>query len=790
VRWAIVIGIDEYGGQPPTLQSAVSDAVAFRRWLIETAGLESERITLLLGRPLIDGDHVDGELPATRDTVFNAIGELMAKSEGSGESLWFFFSGHGVTAEWANREESALVFPGADAMHQSQTLAVRSVTEFFETTQLEDQFFFIDACRSPLEPSHGEIGPWQIPRRRDPGQSPVQQFILYATSPGRTAAGATWPNELSAFSKELMAGLGGDRLAKAWSWDRRRYEVRWERLADYVKARMEQKRNAAGQEYAFQIPQDVGTRGVAGRDRDAVIALPPAEAVQPVSLTLDLSGESSQLSNVTVEDALGVAVATAMRVSGAQQFALPPRTYAATVASGSGRIGRLIPPVELYDAATPTIFWQDKDEPLPADPYAPGTITIESPDPLAVADIRDETGRVAGIATRVQGCATPPGFYRVRLVAPERETMGESQVVLLRGGETKPAELSEPAVDARTAELAGHLGGSSGDGYVTPSVDAAPAVWAQPSTVVVSAMGSALQGDRTALGGLGLDEAPATGIYGSGVAFFAVLGSGLEASLEQLRVRLWRAGDEVPENVHALRRTDSGIASFMETVETPEPYWLSLETDNAEPTVVALPLLSGCIATVVLQVDSDRVKLYQFHPVAQAIESSTPDALRRLEHLQRQLLGGRFDGAESLVAQVREGAQSDPFGACLAGYVMLRLGLREGLGGLASAIVGAAPRLSDGYILRGEYEAYARNDDAMGQAFADAVNAGVPAFAEGLTRLVEGLRASGFVHPRGALVRYIFQRHVRGSMWAAFTPRRRLRPGRLVITGADVGYEG
>ncbi len=45
-------------------------------------------------------------------------------------------------------------------------------------------------------------------------------------------------------------------------------------------------------------------------------------------------------------------------------------------------------------------------------------------------------------------------------------------------------------------------------------------------------------------------------------------------------------------------------------------------------------------------------------------------------------------------------------------------------------------------------------------------------------------------HPRAALVRHIFQRHVRGSMWAAFTPRRELEAGRLVITGADVGFEG
>jgi hypothetical protein len=122
--------------------------------------------------------------------------------------------------------------------------------------------------------------------------------------------------------------------------------------------------------------------------------------------------------------------------------------------------------------------------------------------------------------------------------------------------------------------------------------------------------------------------------------------------------------------------------------------------------------------------------------------------------------------------------------------VLLRLGLREGLGALASTIVEAAPQLSDAYILRGEYEAYRQNDEAARQAFADAIGAGIPAFGEGLTRLVEGLRVSGFNHPRGALVRYIFQRHARGSMWAAFTPRSKFEPGRLVITGADIGYEG
>ena len=804
MSWAIVIGVDYYWGRPQTLQAAVYDAEQFSRWLIDSVGIPDRQVKVLLGRRPKDPGAQDGsELVPTKDNVLNVINEVMAESGGAGEALYFFFGGHGVTAKYANRSESALVFPGIDKHHPVQTLAVRSIAEFFETTRFLDQFFVIDACRSPLETSDAEIGAWQIPRRRQPGQDPPQQFILYATSPDRTAKDAVWPREHSAFSRVLMDGLRGRGPAKAWSWERSSYEVRWERLATYVKNQMEGKRTTKSGEvrYPFQIPQDVGIRGVAGRDRDPLLARPRAGEVEPVRLTLDLGAESDEVADVTVVDAIGVAVATAVQVSGSQEFTLPPRTYAAKVRTTSGRVGHLVPPVELYDKASPEIEWLDEDEPEPDDRYLPGTITIQSRDPLGVADVRDETGRVVGVATQTDGCEASPGFYRVRLVGPERDKTGDEDLILLRSGKTEAAKLPDPPVNERAAKLAQAFGGSSEAGYVTPTAKARPAAWAQPSTVVAAGIGAALQGDRAALDALGLAERPALDEKGSGVGFFAVPGTGNMRSLRNLKVRIWPAGRDIPDDEHALEPTKAGVASVVELTGVPEPHWLSVQAPRAEPTVIALPLLPGRLATVVGQVDTDRVRLYQFHPLAQAVEQSRPDSLRRLEHLQRQLLGGRLDGAEDIcaggrpnaeedtVARLKTQAQSDPFGGCLAGYVLLRLGLHEWLGELASTIVEAAPQLSDAYILRGEYEAYRQNDPARNQAFADAVSAGIPAFGEGLTRLVEGLRASGFVHPRGALVRYIFQRHARGSMWAAFTPRRTFEPGRLVITGADIGYE-
>ena len=806
MSWAIVIGIDDYGGQQPTLQAAVYDAEHFADWLVDRVGIEENRVKKLLGRRPKDPGRDGSELAPTKDNVLRAISEVMAESGGAGEALYFFFSGHGVTTKYANREESALILPRTETHRQVQTLAVRSIAEFFETTRFLDQFFFIDACRSPLPTSNADVGAWQIPRRREPGQDPPQQFILYATSPGRTAEDAVWPREHSAFSKVLMEGLKGQGPAKAWSWERSCYEVRWERLATYVKDRMERKRRKTSGEvrYPFQIPQDAGIRGVAGRERDALLSRPRAGEVEPVKLKLDLEAESVQEASVTVVDAVGVAVATAVRVTGSQEFTLPPKTYWVKVEASDGRVGHLVSPIELYDESSRKIVWLDGDESEVDDRYMPGMVTIQSPDPLAVADVRDETGRVVGVATQKDGCKTSPGFYRVRLVGPERDKMGQEELVLLRSGKTVQAKLPEPGEDERAAKLAEAFGGGSQTGYVTPTADAQPAAWAQPSTVVAAGIGSALHGNHVALDALGLGEVPALSEEESGVAFFAVPGTGDMQSLRRLRVRVWPSGREIPDDTdaHQLQPTGAGVARVVEVAKVPEPHWLSIEPPDAEPTVVALPLLKGRLATLVGQVDIDRVRLYQFHPLARAVESSTPESLRRLEHLQRQLLGGRLDGAEDIavggrpngakemVERLKAHARNDPFGGCLVGYVLLRLGFREGLGELASTVVEAAPRLSDAYILRGEHEAHMQNEEARNQAFADAVSVGIPAFGEGLTRLVEGLRVSGFLHPRAALVRYIFQQHARGSMWSAFTPRREFEAGRLVITGADIGYEG
>ena len=817
MRWAIVVGIDEYGDADMRLSASVSDALKFRDWVVaaDGGGVPKEHLQLLLSRRPDDPETGPPVPEATKDNIVTAIHDVViAASAQEAERLYFYFAGHGITARVANRDESALVTPGFDALHTDHSLAFRSIAEYFETTPFADQFLFVDACRNiPWADREFEIGRWPVPRRRDPGAQPVQQFILYATSPGRTAAelGWPWPGEATgAFTSTLLEGLAGTDNAKAWSWERNCYEVRWERLASFVHGRMQERADrpsgVPARDWLIQIPQDTGTRGVADRDRDVPVVSFPSGRFPNLELTIALEADAKvENAEVSLLDAIGEPVVRALGVTGqSQSFQLAPKTYAvrATTTAPEPLFGSLKAPVELYRNRTETIGLRPRATPPGASAVAervgpkdiaaagreqpPGTITIRSLDPLAVAEIRDEAGHVVAVTPAGGHHQAKPGFYQVRHISPEATQ--DASFVVLAAGEPEEVLLRPPEPDPFVAELATALGGRVQDGYVRMSEGEDRIGWAFPSTIVAAGVAAALQG-RTPTG-LGVDDLRRTlGQAPSGVAVFAVGRREDGEVVRRLRVGIWPAGEAVGPDSVALQPSPAGVAGVVAPVEAPMPHWVSLTAEDADPMVVSVPVLPGRLATLVAQVDRDRTRLYQYHPTIDPDATSTASELRQAEYLQRMLVAGRVDTAEPLARQVAATAANDPFAGLVAGYVLLRLGRHEPLAELASAILATAPTLSDAYVLRGEHEARMERPPAAAQAFVDAITTGIPAFGEGLTRLVEGLRAIGFPHPRAALVRHMFQRHARGSMWAAFNPRRVLEPGRPVISAVDLGFE-
>jgi hypothetical protein len=369
--WAVVIGVDDYGAEELALSGAVRDAESFRDWLLEAGLVRPDQLRFLAARA--GGREAGFGVPA-KDTVVAAINDVIAASGGEAEALYFFFAGHGLTTWVSGREEGAILMPGFGDDHPEHSLSIRSVLEFFETVQFKDQFFFVDACRSAPRRDF-EIGRWPIPRRRDPGKPPVQQFVLYATSPGLTAAEDRWEG-MGEFTKVLIPGLRG--RAKAWSWERNYYEVRWEKLADHVKAELEAARIEArhGRQppeggWPIQVPQDAGSRGVEGRQRDALLVSIPRTGVDPLELKITLEAHPRyDEAEISILDAVAAPVATALKVEGEEHvFTLPPKTYAVVARTTDRRIGRLEAPIELYDGPV------ERSIGLAADEAAPGEVS-------------------------------------------------------------------------------------------------------------------------------------------------------------------------------------------------------------------------------------------------------------------------------------------------------------------------------------------------------------------------------------------------------------------------------
>ena len=820
-HWALVIGIDKYWSDQAMLHGGVSDALRMREWLLDGAGggVPAEHLVLVLGPR--DDDRPNLEfVEATKDKIMIAINDLLSMSGGKGERLYFFYGGHGLTTRVYNRDESALVASDFNAVNTDNSIALRSLWEFFETTQFRDQFFFVDACRNiPWENREFEIGRWTLPRARDPGLDPVQQFILYATSPGLTAAeSGAFGNEQGAFTGALLEGLAGTDFAKAWSWERMCYEVRWERLANYVKKRLESEKHPAGgapDAPLIQVPQDAGSRGVAGRDRDPVVASFPTERFDKVALEVELEpDEVYETGRVRVLNGIGDTVLDVEAKTGGRpvRFELEPKTYALRAVAEGYEEGRTDEPVDLYandkrslklrshdgpapadaaapataDAAAPTTPAEEEKSgaapvPSPGVKPAPGHVVAEAADRLAFVEVRDNTGAVVAEALHRIDQQLDPGFYQLRIVTPA--AVGKPlSIAIAPGEEEAPPSLEPPPLPDDVRPLAEAAGAKiDPDGIVT--LNGEKLISPRRTTMLALAAGAAHHGDESGTW-LGLDLPQSKG--GSVPPYLVVVLDGPD--VERTTVRVWPGGDPVPRKTISPQLVAEDVATVVAPVAGEGGHWLSIEPRDDWPMIFALTLLPGSPSLVVAHLEQERTRIFQF------LLTGKVDVLRIAEQAQRLILAGRLAAIEPIARELAGNAADDPLAACLAGYSLLRLGHAADAGEIADAVIAVAPTISDGYILRGEAAAAAGNDARSRQAFTEAIGAGVPLFGEGLTRLVEGLRASNFLHPRAAIVRHIFQRHLRGTMWSVFVPRprdgkRRLEPGRLLITGADTGFE-
>jgi hypothetical protein len=258
--WAIVIGVDKYWREDACLKGAVNDALKFRTWVIEKAGVPEDHVFLLAG-PIRDRELPPGTLRATRNDIIAAINQLRDRSGLEGERLYFYYAGHGLSRKGG---EQALLPENFSDDDPQQSFDLKSLRTYFATTDFREQFFFIDACRNV--PWDGDFATGEWPWRRDPpaGLRAPQQFVLLATSPGLKAVELREAgNERGAFTDALLQALGGD--AQEWDPPTKQNVVRFNAAAKLVEKLVTEQQLAVADVFAhlIQIPRLDGERDLA-----------------------------------------------------------------------------------------------------------------------------------------------------------------------------------------------------------------------------------------------------------------------------------------------------------------------------------------------------------------------------------------------------------------------------------------------------------------------------------------------------------------------------------------------
>ena len=704
-------------------------------------------------------------------------------------------------------DENVLLASDFTAAHSDNSFTLRSLFEYLQTTQFANQFLFIDACRNtPFE--HELVpGQWSLPRRRDPGQPPVQQFILYATSPGLTAVEYSHKagEERGAFTEVLLKGLHGHGPAKSWCPGTTNYNVRWDGLVNFIMAEMRDRRLHVGQardRELFQIPQQDGARG---EDPNPVLAEFTKETFDKEKLKLDVLLEPDAVLPVAEVHVMDTdtfePVETRAQIPGLPvTFELPPRPYGVRAVAPKYEKAVHRPPVELYKDQRVTLTLRESGaleaQPPGAQP-APGgvdqprsALAVQAPDELAPVEVADTTGRVLAVSrggVRLDDLA--PGLYRAKLRTPEGAQT--EQVIELNPGEKEnvvldaPPPPSPPAVQKLTER--GDLQIRDDNAVEVP--DAGTVVDPHLSTLLALAVSRAIQSrdvqDDERLGFKELTERLSLTAE-SAVSLLIGVNAETEAEadkkLGEMKVRFWRFWQNVPDQVRALDEFPDvpGTGVFTQSAR-PGQHWLSVEGANGKPLVLALALLPNRVTTVVLQINRDGLpEIYQYMPSMDADESSQPGALRRQELIQRIHLGTRLDIGNDIARELLGAKHLDPLAGCLAAYLLLRLGRSGELDDALANLISSFPELSDVHVIAAEYEAERGRSDAAEVAVERAFQVGVPITGEGLARLLDAVATYQMNHPATRLVSLMQERHVPRSLWASWTPEALSPGGQLV----------
>lgn len=305
---AIIVGIDGYAERP--LSSAVNDALAFRRKLLELK-LVAEGDVQLFTWPLGEGAQ-----PAKSGEIVDALYDVYTAGDGI-DRFFFYYAGHGLLAytDAARSSVHTALMPADVADLKRHGRLLIDFSDLLDRMSLAgppEQLYFVDACRDlPYEhhPDVGRLG-WTA---AETGSARAQS-ALFAVAPLGTALGEA--AGLGVFTRHLLDALDGKGVALEYDQAGDAYVVTMESLHAYTRdAVSEQLKGEPAYKLKYQLP-DLAPRGPACKP------LRTFQQVEPRPLTIHIDPDSA-------------AAGTSVRISVGRlplaEFCFPPRANHETV---------------------------------------------------------------------------------------------------------------------------------------------------------------------------------------------------------------------------------------------------------------------------------------------------------------------------------------------------------------------------------------------------------------------------------------------------------------------------
>lgn len=197
-RFALIVGVDDYTNEQITdLDCATSDAKLFRDALIKDGAFPDKNIFLLCS----DSQGTDAQ-PSLENIVFRL--EWMRDIIGPGDTLVFYFAGHGVILNLdSDHPETLLLAQDADQQSMEQlrrsSLSAKYLNQLLQDTGAQNTLVLLDACRN--DPFAG-----QRERANELSESLARSLVIEPLPP---AAG------LERNAATIFACQKGER---SWEW--------------------------------------------------------------------------------------------------------------------------------------------------------------------------------------------------------------------------------------------------------------------------------------------------------------------------------------------------------------------------------------------------------------------------------------------------------------------------------------------------------------------------------------------------------------------------------------------